>query len=143
MQSRGLCQNRGGSVSETRGLSVKTVTTLCQNREGSLSEPRGSSVGAAGRLSVRTEGGSLREPQQGPVLEPQGALCEKLGVLLLKPSLLFSVRIAVRLSVTTGDLCQIFFAVWGVSKTESTTKTRPTGQRIARRSCPHAHPEKK
>ena len=60
MQSRGPCQNRGGSLSETRGLSVKTVTTLCENREGSLSEPRGSSsVGAAGRLPVRTDGGSL------------------------------------------------------------------------------------
>ena len=52
-------QNRGRLSVRNARLSVKTVTTLCKNREGSLSEPRGSSVGAAGRLSVRSEGGSL------------------------------------------------------------------------------------
>ena len=80
---------------------------------------------------------------EGPVLEPQGALCEKLGVLLLEPSGLLSVRIAVRLSVTTGDLSARFFCSLGSFKNGSTTKTRPTSQRKARRSCPHAHPEKK
>ena len=41
------------------------------------------------------------------------------------------------------SLCQIFFCSLGSFKNGSTTKARPTRQRIARRSCPHAHPEKK
>ena len=63
--------------------------------------------------------------------------------MLLEPSGLLSVRIAVRLSVTTGDLSARFFCSLGSFKNGSTTKTRPTRQRIGRRNCPHAHPEKK
>ena len=73
VQSRGPCQNRAGSLSETRGLSVKTVTTLCENREGSvrtagelcwcrrkaLCSNRGRLSVRAARACFRTAGGSL------------------------------------------------------------------------------------